>query len=265
MEHLETAGEHLPSFEECEARFDELYTRRGGLWSLPALLRKVAGAQGRGAVAEVRGYIGSGTSKDAFTFRGQVVKVMRPPDRYAARLPFPAQVSPLIAGKDVPRLEQLVAVSERYNAMITTLQPGKSVVETSFRTLLGVTDDQLRQLDDTLGVMRERNLHPHNLQGVLFDPEQGFSFVDYEFNDPTGFRHRFRIDSTRDFLAYAFQDHVAIGELQELENHRMPVPTGSSYDDRMPGFSGSYERIIAQRAAGIRQVLNRFDTVVGTD
>ena len=156
----------------------------------------------------LNGYIDSGAEKDAFKYGEFVVKTARHEsgniDEHFVNSDrcMSEQASPLLVGVGIPKLEQLIALSDEDEVMVTTLMPGVNMTKIPVRNIFTISKKHLLELDSTLSTMNDLNLHPHNLGGVLYDKKNGFSFVDYECVDNDKIRNRGDISNTESFLHY---------------------------------------------------------------
>jgi hypothetical protein len=128
----------------------------------------------------VPGFIGMGYEKATLGVDGFAVKVLHehPQTHYT----FDDQIAHLKRGEGVDGLEQLVTGDRESDVIVTTLMPGQSIATISATKLSRqVTSEHIKRLEATLSVMRERELDFDNVGNVLFDPEEGFSVVDYRF------------------------------------------------------------------------------------
>lgn len=148
------------------------------------------------------GYLGSGFDKDVFKHGDLAIKFLKSD---GSNRSVAEQASPLITGQGVPKLEQLLAVNENDKIMITTIMSGVSIPNMTNRDIFNVSKNQLIDLNSTLIQMRTLGLHPHNVGGILYDKNEGFSFVDYEFIDQDG--NRGDINNLESFLNYILADH----------------------------------------------------------
>lgn len=180
----------ISSYESAFTRLVEVYP------DLPSFIDEVKSYQpiSNDSISrrsyDIASYVGSGEAKDVFKFHDLAVKIMRP-QNYAQHIPgafggYLDQVTPLIAGQDIPHLEQLVATDAKNDALITTFTPGSALQTIPTRKLFSMSQSHLEELATTLHTMRKENLHPHNIGGVLYDPATGFNFVDYELADAQG-------------------------------------------------------------------------------
>ncbi len=126
-------------------------------------------------------YLGSGTNISAF-------RISHGSEEYAVRLggttnsALGADVRADVTAraKDIPHLEQVVAISYDNSTIITELMPGK---ELGYDTLIGdikqITNEQLSDLVDTVISAVEHGISidpkPTN---IFYDTEQGFGIID---------------------------------------------------------------------------------------
>lgn len=168
-------------------------------------------------------YLGSGFDKDVFRRGDLAIKITKSDgsDRNIVE-----QSEPLLAGRGIEKLEQLVAVSEADEVMVTTFMTGTPIPNMTNRDIFCVSKEQLRDLDTTLAQMRALGLHPHNVGGILYDKDEGFSFVDYEFINQSG--NRGDLNDTDRFLNYILADHNkfdAIFALDSTIGHKQSFET----------------------------------------
>ena len=176
---------------------------------LQTLIEEAKRLQAEGKIEEIEGYVGSGGNKDVIAYNGMALKLKRS----EARRDIAKQVEPLLEGKGVADLEQLIAVDNENGVALTTLHDGTPISKVSAKDLLKIKRPHLARLHTALDEMRARGLHPHNMGGVLFDEESGFSFVDYEKSDDEGVFNRGDMNSTESFLRFMLEDHEKFDEL----------------------------------------------------
>lgn len=152
--------------------------------------------------------------------------------------------APIVAGAGGVGLEQLKALDPDRGIMITSYAPGKRTPETSSWQLLRIKNSHLRKLASTLQAMRDRGLHPHNAGGILFDPIEGFSIVDYEFSRTVKY-NKGSIDTVEDFLQYALRDFKKFDVLEQAQLAGKPVePTKF----KTTGFRGWVQARVIRKA-----------------
>lgn len=128
----------------------------------------------------VPGFIGMGDEKITIGVDSLAVKVLHehPQTHYT----FDDQIAHLERGEGIDGLEQLVTGDRESDVIITTLMPGQSIASISAAKLSRqVTSEHVKRLEATLSAMRKHELDFDNVGNVLFDPEEGFSIVDYRF------------------------------------------------------------------------------------
>lgn len=164
---------------------------------------------------DVEGFLGSGRDKHAFKVGhngGEVVVKLIKRGFYASGDELAALVedatlssaAPLIQGRGVDGLEQLIAADTDRGILVTTLAPGKILSDMRSLELMKIRESHLKKLDVTLKAMRELHLHPHNVGGIFFDKKHGFTFADYEFDD--NILNRGSIADLEEFLFYGLTD-----------------------------------------------------------
>lgn len=206
----------------------------------------------------IHGYLGSGDYKHAFradTTEGPiVVKVMRSEllesETFGAdvRELTRTNVAPLLLGRSIPKLEQLLSVDVDNGVLVTTMARGKRVRDMSSLELMGIKQDHLVELQGTLATMQSHNLHPHNSGGIFYDREEGFNFVDYELEDTA---HRpvinvARADSVEEFIHYALQNFDGIDALDKLRDQGVRIES-KMYDVQTVGLRALARAIILKR------------------
>lgn len=128
----------------------------------------------------VEGFIGIGDEKVTLGVDGLAVKVLheRPNTHYS----FDDQVEHLKRGQGVEGLEQLITGNRQDGVIITELMAGKGIGDIpSLKLARLVKPEHIARLEATLSEMRERELDFDNVGNILFDPNEGFNFVDYRF------------------------------------------------------------------------------------
>lgn len=131
-------------------------------------------------------YIGGGLEKAAYDLEDNyIVKVLNrrnytEGETYEFETSFSRQVNGLLAGRGVQGLEQIVTADRSQGIIVTGRVPGKSILRIPNTNLAGqIKKEHIQKLDDTLRYMREHLLTYENAANVFFDPEEGFSIVDY--------------------------------------------------------------------------------------
>ena len=127
-------------------------------------------------------HLGSGSGSSVFL-------LAHDGSRYAVRLPkgeatrpdmIDNHVSGAVLGKGIPHLEQIIAASYKDGVTIAEVMPGVHVGKLTLDQIRNISDDQLRQLIQTVIVANERGIEidpkPSN---ILYDPKTGFGIIDY--------------------------------------------------------------------------------------
>ena len=129
--------------------------------------------------SDTEGFVGMGAEKSVFKVDNLAVKVLH--EDLHGMQSFTEQVNSLLQGQGVPGLEQIITANEEQGVIITEIVNGKSVPTISSRELaMSITKEHIYKLRDTLHTMSELGLHYDNIKNVLFDPKNGFGFVDYQ-------------------------------------------------------------------------------------
>lgn len=90
-------------------------------------------------------------------------------------------------GLGVDGLEQIVTADPENGVLVTKIAKGRPLPEISSGDLLKqVSKKHIAKLEKTLGFMVDNLLEFDNSHNVLFDPKEGFTFVDYR--TPLGLR-----------------------------------------------------------------------------
>jgi len=143
--------------------------------------------------SDIEGYLGAGHFKSAYVIDGEyVVKIQTPNPSLKDDSPFGEEareeyalgvkldVDDLLRGVGVDGLEQLVTADPENGVIVTKLAKGRPLPQISSATLLkSITSAHLQKLDTTLEHMRTNLLEFDNPHNVLFDPEEGFTIIDY--------------------------------------------------------------------------------------
>jgi hypothetical protein len=188
--------------------------------------------------SSIPGYIASGDEKHAFrieTSKGPLVAkflhnngvtlILRsdldgtPEDTRTRTI---ENAAPIMVGEGGEGLEQLKAIDLEQGIMVTTFEPGDRTPELSLWAPLRITRAHLQKLARTLQIMRERGLHPHNAGGILWDPKEGFTIVDYEFADTVKY-NKGSIETMEKFLQYALRDFKKFDTLERARLAGVPV------------------------------------------
>lgn len=128
----------------------------------------------------VEEFIGMGAEKITLGVDGLAVKVLheRPNTHYS----FDDQIDHLKRGEGVEGLEQLVTGNRQDGIIITEFMAGQAIATIpALRLARLITPKHIARLEETIGVIRERELDFDNVGNILFDPTEGFNFVDYRF------------------------------------------------------------------------------------
>jgi len=127
-------------------------------------------------------YLGSGSNATVFS-------IERDNKKYAVRMPkgnakkpelIDAHLAGAVLGKGVPHLEQIVAASYKDGVTVAEVMPGKEIGKLEAEEAAQVTNEQLRELVDTLIEAHNRGIgidtKPSNL---LYDANEGYGIIDY--------------------------------------------------------------------------------------
>lgn len=199
-------------------------------------------------------YLGSGSVKIAMRIIDQdnnefALKVLK--ENVDTPTSLENEVAPLLKGSGIPHLEQLVAVDRATNSFVTTLAPGKKVTDLSPLEMARIKKSHLREMDQTLRTMHENGLHPHNAGGVLYDKNEGFTFVDYTFDDPDSSEanNRGSNESIEDLLNYLLADLKKFDELMWHEQNGLNVPSSAYTTTGRRALARAIVRRRARKAA----------------
>ena len=92
-------------------------------------------------------------------------------------------IAPLILGKGIPHLEQIIAASYEKGVTVSELIPGKQIEELTLDDSSEISDVQLETLVDTLVVASKRGIEiDPKSSNLLYDHESGFGIVDYNIS-----------------------------------------------------------------------------------
>lgn len=128
----------------------------------------------------IEGFVGMGDEKTTFAVDEFAIKILH--DQPKTHYTFEDQIECLKRGEGIDGLEQLVTGSREEGIIITELITGQSIASFSTLELIRlVKPKHVARLETTLEAMRERELDFDNVGNILFDPENGFNFVDYRF------------------------------------------------------------------------------------
>ena len=90
------------------------------------------------------------------------------------------QIQALRAGIGVEGLEQLVTADLSTGTIVTKLAKGRSLPTIPSKELVGkIKKEHLKKLKATLQWMSENMLEYDNAYNILFDPQEGFTIIDY--------------------------------------------------------------------------------------
>jgi hypothetical protein len=204
----------------------------------------------------VDGFIGMGDEKTTLGVDNLAVKVLHenPQTHYT----FEDQVAHLQRGEGVDGLEQLITGNKHENVIITTLMPGKGISSIpALQLARQVKPEHVTRLEATLSQMRERELEFDNVGNILFDPEHGFSIIDYRLITHDGSP----IDAQNDPSTIA-----RYRKRQNEMNVSMILDLAATIQERtskimMNGY-GEYESTHRQRSAlgkiALKAAFNRF-------
>lgn len=126
-------------------------------------------------------YLGTGWEKAAYAVGDKfVAKVLNTGLDGKTITSFTRQVEDLEKGLGVPGLEQIVTADQDEGVIITELVKGRSIGTIPSHELAGrIKPHHLAKLQQTLEVMKERDLEYDTVDNVLFDPQDGFTIIDY--------------------------------------------------------------------------------------
>lgn len=202
---------------------------------------------------DVPSYIGEGGDKSVYAgLAGDMPVAIKFLKNYSDKTELTDQARPLIAGRGIPNLEQLLAVDTENGIMVTSLAPGKRVIDMASKELFKIKKVHLEQLKTTLNLMNQADLHPHNSGGILFDEETGFHFVDYTFDSEDMSFNKQPISTSQldDFLHYALADHNKFSALMEGESQGMKV---SEYAYTTTGLRAMRRNVLMRKAQKLEQ------------
>lgn len=127
-------------------------------------------------------FIGNGSNSKVFSITHEGTT-------YAVRIPNGKRVNPSVVdshlagallGKDMPHMEQIVAASYEDGVTVAEMIPGVEMGDLNVEDVRQITDDQLRDLVDTVVKANEKGIEidpkPSNF---LYDRDKGFGVADY--------------------------------------------------------------------------------------
>lgn len=111
---------------------------------------------------------------------GKELVVIMPFDQDAAATTINHRLGGVTRAKGVPHFEQVVAASAEEGTTIAERLPGKGVGDLDFATIEAITSHQLDELIDSLETAAKKGivLDFESPKNFLYDPEEGFGFVD---------------------------------------------------------------------------------------
>jgi hypothetical protein len=243
--------EQLAPYEEAMSRYREL---------VDVIADRLSAGDLR---TNIDGYIASGDEKHAFRIETEdgplVAKFLHnngttlilrsdldgtPEDTKTRTI---ENAAPIIVGEGGEGMEQLKAIDLERGIMVTTYAPGRRTPETSSWELLRINKSHLKKLARTLQTMRDRGLHPHNAGGILLDPTEGFSIVDYEFESTVKY-NKGSINTLEDFLEYALRDFHKFDILERAQIAGNPV---SPSEFKTTGVRGWVQARVIRRAKSL--------------
>lgn len=207
--------------------------------------------------SKIDGYLGYGSDKSAFRLDAPtgsvVVKVVH--EAFAQDEPTPRietikqavmnSAIPLIVGRGVPGLEQLIAVDMEKGLLMTTYAQGKRVSGMSSGELLQINEGHLITLKGILDTMRSLGLHPHNIGGVFFDRKAGFNLVDYALDRDDIAGNNLDASTLENFVKSSLMDYDKINALLGLRELGLSVPADAFKTTGMRALLRAY---IARKA-----------------
>lgn len=130
--------------------------------------------------SKIAGYLGSGADKASYALDDRYVVKILANEPLTYETPIEEQVGALQEGIGIAGLEQLVTANLEQEVIITKLAPGKPLATIpSFELLSGIKRSHIEKLRETLAEMTKHDLEYDNVGNVLFDPEEGFTIIDY--------------------------------------------------------------------------------------
>jgi len=230
--------EQHPSVLEVRQRVFDIYSQRVGFQNDLIRKDKFIPHVDWPKQSEIEGYLGAGLSKSAYAIDDEyVVKVQNPNFNLKEDSPFGERAredyslgvkrdaEDLVRGLGVDGLEQLVTADPESGIIITKLAKGRPLPEISSATLLkSITSEHLKKLDATLAHMRTYLLEFDNPHNVLFDPEEGFTIIDYR--TPLGLKpgEQYSVNIEDDNWSHSYvqflKDHTLQGALNILLKSR---------------------------------------------
>ena len=224
-DHLNTNNDQLPvsydSFIEEHPGVQELIARH------EAILAQSHDRKNREFLSDIPGFLGGGVDKVAY--------LLEPDEEYVVKIvktsnivPIQSQIDDLMKGRDVPGLEQLITASTENNVIVTRRAPGELISTIPSLTLMRqIKPHHLEKLKDTLQYMTDNHLEFDNLYNVLFDPDEGFTVIDYKHPDVLSLHDENPFVAKRDGDKYralhtpeGFIDVVLKGRSQEIRGLR---------------------------------------------
>lgn len=140
--------------------------------------------------SNINGYLGAGYEKSAYLVDDEyVVKIQN--KVYGSDSEFvtdpSTQILALEKGVGIEGLEQLITADPESGIIVTEFAKGTPITEIPSKDLIGkILKEHISKLEKTLRYMTDNLLEFDNPHNVLFDPEEGFTIID--FRTPLGLK-----------------------------------------------------------------------------
>jgi hypothetical protein len=194
--------------------------------------------------SKIPGYLGSGREKSAFLVDGEYVVKFSNGARTNGELDqseyLDNQINPLLKCINVPGLEQIITADTRTGVIVTKKAAGKPIVKTPMSELLGkIKPHHIAKLDTALQHLVDNNLMWENVENIFFDPEEGFTIIDYRLAwktlDDEGIKENDHKDHIKRHEVQEFLDIVLSMRQREKKQFRNQYGEWDTYNKRTLG------------------------------
>lgn len=187
---------------------------------------------------DIKGYIAAGNESEVFkVVDGQGVEYAARISRYADKKGDHIDSYPegTLRGRGIDGLEQLVALSYTESVTIGELLKGKGLEKYTTAEIAAIPDEHFLMLADTLldSVAAGGISVDGNDGNVLYDPEHGFSIVDYHSSSYAGNKVAYTLSSS------IFKTHYWLGPSKELPSSEFKEDyetLGQVVEDILPAY-----------------------------
>ncbi len=181
-------------------------------------------------------FVGAGGNMRAFEINvdGSPYIVREALDGQTKVADLDARIITGVLTKDIPHTEQIIAASYTQREVVAERAPGCTLDELTSEEIRGITDDQIKDLIDTVVDLHQRDIKiDYKISNAFYDPEAGYTLIDLDHWS----------DLSKNCSTYSVLIGVA-SMLSAAGNRALngsPVPTSSA------GFRENYDVLMATK------------------